>query len=514
MKQRMLVFGMAMAAAAQQPEFRSTTRLVQVNVVVRDRGSAVSDLRKDDFVVFDGKKQRPISLFAVETSKSVIPGAMPQLPAGVFVNSMQRHAATPTNISVILFDGLNTPVNDLPYARRQLAKFLATLHPDDAVALYSMGRTVEVLHDFTSPPRNLAKMIERYRTAGDATAESAPVFQRDDGPLEQILVNLNQSMQDTDLQTRVRLTTGALEAVAQHVAPLPGRKNLIWISASFPLTFGLDDASGRQNRTRDRGVFTDVIASAARALNAANVAVYPIDARGLMVLPGPGKDTESISSPQATMNELAERTGGRAFYNTNDIAGSVRRAIEDTEVSYVLGFYPEEGDVDGRYHELRVQVPNRKGVEVRARKGYYAAEKGPFSEAAAKEVVARAAVGPLQASQVELAVHVDWPAPGEMKLELLISARELTLLQKDDRYQGGIRLSIVQLDKAKKVLDIVTDPIGLNLKKESLPEYMQTGMSMARTVAAKPGTAEVRVIVVDRASGVYGSVIVPMTDVK
>jgi hypothetical protein len=321
-------------------------------------------------------------------------------------------------------------------------------------------------------------------------------------------------MQDTDLQTRVRLTTGALEAVAQHVAPLPGRKNLIWISASFPLTFGLDDASGRPDRTRDRGTFTGVIANAARALNAANVAVYPIDARGLMVLPGPGANTDAITSPQASMNELAERTGGRAFFNTNDIAGSVRRAIEDTEVSYVLGFYPEEGDVDGKYHELRVQVPNRKGAEVRARKGYYAADKGPFSEAATKELVARAAVGPLQASQVELAVHIDWPSPGEMKLELLISARELTLVQRDDRYQGGIRLSIVQLDKDKKALDVATDSISLNLKRESLPEYMQTGMSMSRTVAAKPGTTEVRVIVVDRPSGVYGSLIVPMADLK
>jgi hypothetical protein len=315
------------------------------------------------------------------------------------------------------------------------------------------------------------------------------------------------------------------------VAPLPGRKNLIWISASFPMSLWLDDSTGWNSRSRGQGSFSEATTRAARALNAANVALYPIDARGLMVSPtylasesaelraggapyDATKDSEKIRSPQQTMMELAERTGGRAFYNNSDIAGSVRRAIEDTQVSYVLGFYPEESDVDGQYHELRVLVPGRRGVEVRARKGYFAAVKQPLSEAAAKEVVARATAGPLQASQVELAVHVDWPSPGEMKLELLISARELTLVQKDDRYQGGIRLSIVQLDKAKKVLDIVTDPIGLNLKQESLAEYMQTGMSMSRTVPAKAGTTEVRVIVVDRASGVYGSVIVPMAEVR
>lgn len=502
---RWLAYSLAVAIAAAQgggpAQFRSTTRLVQLNVVVRDHGGAVADLKKDDFVILDGKKLRPVAMFAVETAKSVIPGAMPQLPTGVFVNSMQRHAATPTNVSVVLFDGLNTPVTDLPYARRQVAKFLATLKPDDAVALYSMGRTVEVLHDFTSNPQNLARLIDRYRNVGDSLANS--------GPLDQLLANLNRNLADIDLQTRVRLTTEALEAVAQHVAPLPGRKNLIWVSASFPLTIGLDDPAGWTNRTRDRGTFADAITRAARALNAANVALYPVDARGLMIQPG----TEA-SEPQAAMELLAERTGGRAFYNTNDIAGSVRRAIEDTEVSYVLGFYPEEADLDGKYHELRVQVPGRKGVETRSRMGYYATEKKPLSDEAAKQIAARAATGPLQASQVELAVHVDWPEPGSMRLDLLISARELTLTQHEDRYQGSIRLSIVQLDKAKKVLDIVTDPIALNLKQESLPTYMETGMSMARTVKAKAGTAEVRVIVVDRPSGVYGSVIVPMVDVK
>src|SRR5690349_11137740 len=97
---------LAVAIAAAQSggpvRFRSTTRLVQLNVVVRDHSGAVGDLKKEDFVLFDGKKPRPVAMFAVETAKSVIPGAMPQLPTGVFVNSMQRHAATPTNVSVVL----------------------------------------------------------------------------------------------------------------------------------------------------------------------------------------------------------------------------------------------------------------------------------------------------------------------------------------------------------------------------------------------------------------------------
>ncbi|MBS1855297.1 MAG: VWA domain-containing protein [Acidobacteria bacterium] len=500
-----MLLTLALAARAQNPAvIRSTTRLVQVNVVVRDRNGAVAGLTKDDFVLLDGKKPRTLALFDAETARSRIPGAMPALPKNVFVNSLQRHAETPANVSIILFDALNTPVSDLTYARRQLAGFLATLKPDDAVALYWMGRSLTVLHDFTSDPRNLGRMIERYRNAGESLAE---------GPIEDMLAGANHGGPSVDLQTRVRLTTESLDAVAQHVALLPGRKNLIWISASFPVVFALDDALGR----------------AVRSLNAANVAVYPIDARGLMVPPsyqassgeaaGAGGaydasgEVRAATDPQRTMDDLAERTGGRAFYNAGDIAGSVRRAIEDTQASYVLGFYPEESDLDGKYHELHVQLPGRKGLEIRARRGYFAADKQPLSDQAAKDVTARAAAGPLQASQIELAVHVDKSQKGSLILELLISTRELTFLQKDDRYLGRILLSIVQLDKSKKVLDAVTDPIGLGLKQEKMDEYMQTGMSMARTVKAKSGAAEVRVIVVDRTSGVYGSVIVPMADV-
>ena len=101
-------------------------------------------------------------------------------------------------------------------------------------------------------------------------------------------------------------------------------------------------------------------------------------------------------------------------------------------------------------------VPGRKGVEVRS-------------------------------SQIEMALHVVKRPAGEWDLELLISARELTLAQKEDRYLGGIRLSVVQMDRAGKILDQTMDSIGLSLKQEKLPEYLVTGMPMEKTVKAKRG---------------------------
>ena len=529
---------------------RSNTRLVQVNVVAHDKNGVVADLKKDDFVIFDGKKQRKIATFSVETASSTIPGAMPKLPPNVFVNSLQRHTETPTSVTVILFDGLNTPTTDQPYARNQVAKFLGTLQPEDRVALYALGRSsIQILHDFTSDSQDLARIIRRFRGLPDNTGDLGPTFQNPgsntvqrEGPsaadekFDQMLDYLNRKIAIAAMTTRVRLTTQSLVAIANHLAPLPGRKNLVWISAAFPFSIGVGGPNGPENVVRNEfEIFRDDIARAARALNQANMAVYPVDARGLMVsanfqasggtpnLSGgagaymPGGNMANITNTQDTMQEFADRTGGRAFYNTNDIAGSVRRAIEDAKVSYVLGFYPDESDIDGRYHELRVQVPGRKGLELRARQGYYADDKAPASDAALQVALQQAVATQLQASRIEVGVHVtrsNQPDPNSLQLDLLVSARELTLAPKDDRWQGAIRLSVVQLDAQGKVLDRITDTIKLNLKRDSLPEYMQTGMSFAKTVKAKPGLTQLRVIVMDRDSGVLGSVIIPMDQVS
>jgi VWFA-related protein len=554
MKPTLFIFALSGGLAFAQPDvpivIRSNTRLVLVNVVARDKNGPVADLKQEDFVVLDRGKRRRIASFAVETAASTMPGTAPSLPPNVFTNSLQRQSETPTSVTVILFDGLNTPITDQPYARRQVVKFLATLRPEDRVALYAMGRSsIEVLHDFSDDPRDLARMIQRYRGVADSTGEMAPMFQRPgsgtvqrempsaaEEKVGQMLDHLNRMVANSDMATRVRVTTQALEAVANHLAPLPGRKNLVWISASFPFSIGLYDSHGLANPVRNEyELFRDDIARAARALNQANIAIYPVDARGLMVTGAYsaalsmtlGTDSISlnqvtswmaaINNAQYTMEELAGRTGGKAFYNTNDIAGSVRRAIDDTQVSYVLGFYPDEGDLDGKYHELQVQAPGRKGLALHARQGYYADDRVPTPEAALQAELRQAVMGPLQASRIGLTVRVTrtaQPGPDSIHLDLQVSARELMLKPNGDRWQGSVGVSVVQLDAQGKVLDHITDPIKLNLKNESLPQYRDTGMPFGKDVQVKGGLAQLRIIAIDPDSGAMGSVVIPMSQVQ
>jgi VWFA-related protein len=191
-----------------------------------------------------------------------------------------------------------------------------------------------------------------------------------------------EELQNFVVTDRSHATSSALITIARQMKSIPGRKSLVWVSGSFPLFV---------TRPRTTLNFSDEINRAGHALTDANVAVYPVDARGLGVsfltaeqsgqpagsclktgepcLPAPGRG----SSPSGidTMNTLADLTGGRAYYNTNGIEDSIRQATDDAEVTYTLGFYPGD-EPDEKFHRLTVKVTG-KGRDVRFRRGYYAA---------------------------------------------------------------------------------------------------------------------------------------------
>src|SRR5262249_31475917 len=154
---------------------------------------------------------------------------------------------------------------------------------------------------------------------------------------------------------------------------------------SFPFSIGYDSISTVENATAERRTFSVEFERTVRAVNTSNLAIYPVDARGLVAqlstLPdasrsgAPGLTGEPTIpavnlrgsfdvSTQQTMQTLAERTGGRAFYDTNDLRGAIRRAVDDARATYVLGYYPAHDQWDGRFYEIKVQV-KRPGAQVR-----------------------------------------------------------------------------------------------------------------------------------------------------
>src|SRR6185295_9515353 len=138
-----------------------TTRLVEVNVIVRDKNGPVAGLTKDDFTLFDRKKQQKIATFAVSTmNKSQQPSA--PLPPGTYTNRPEYRQEGPTTATIVLLDALNTQIQDQLYAKQQFIKFLGTLRPDDRVAVYLLGTKLRVLNDFTNDSRRLLAAVTKY----------------------------------------------------------------------------------------------------------------------------------------------------------------------------------------------------------------------------------------------------------------------------------------------------------------------------------------------------------------
>src|SRR6202451_970906 len=122
----------AASLGAQMPEpvIRTTTRLVQVNVIVTKNGAPVPGLKKEDFQVFDNGKQQEIRQFSEDT-RAVLPTAAAPLPPGTFTNQLEQRSGTPAAVTAILLDGVNTKFSDQTYARKQVVEFLKQIQPED-----------------------------------------------------------------------------------------------------------------------------------------------------------------------------------------------------------------------------------------------------------------------------------------------------------------------------------------------------------------------------------------------
>jgi VWFA-related protein len=551
--------GTAAKPAAQSPQqnssppLRAATRLVQVSIVVQDKhGNPVTGLTKDDFVLLDENKPQTIQVFSVQTNQ--VPASPPAaLPPDVYTNRVQERAAVPTAITVILLDGLNTKFEDQTYARKQVVKFLQQIQPQDRIALYTLGSKLHVLQDFTSDSTSLLAAINQYSGRTPSELQTPSAEKMGSQMLEEFINSSYQAESTFYMKDRVQKTMAALTEIAAHVGTLPGRKNLIWVSGSFPILVGFDNIiAGPQN---DVTPFGKDIEEAARALNDANLAVYPVDARGLMTFvmnSGPRSSSPNIggdslrydqtarSRPTATSGigtaaqaaitgsgsrmsgpdpaslttllTLADRTGGKAFYNTNDILGAIRQAVDDSRLTYEIGYYPEDIAWDGTFHRIQVQTKD-KGGRVRARKGYFAMPEPQLTQERRQAIIARIATGPLDATGIGVKVRVRSTVTQperKMKMMLYFNPHEFSFAQRDGRWEGIVDTVFVELDDKGQPVAAVDETLNLNFDDAKFNSLLKEGIRYEKQITIAPTTIEVRVLLRDVTNGNVGSIQIPL----
>ncbi|MGO9641913.1 MAG: VWA domain-containing protein [Candidatus Acidiferrales bacterium] len=522
---------------AQPPTIRVTTHLVQVNVVVKDKkGNPVTDLTKDDFTVLDGNKPQPISVFSMQATH-LTAGMTQPLPKNYFTNRFEQHAGIPTSATVVLFDALNTHVQDLAYARQQMLKFIGQLQPQDRVAIFGLAYNLYVLQDFTSDPQALINAVRRSTTPETAHAEATDVQASDTGndDVDQFLDSMNQMTSDFYNRDRAIRTADALMAIANYIGRVPGRKNLIWVSSAFPISINMDTmmpltVTAGASYQPDREMFNDQIEAAAQALNDANIAVYPVDARGLMV---PSTMNSKIQSspvnratrrgqmpptgapPQGnfdTMDEIAERTGGRAYYNTNDISGAIRKAIDDSQVTYVLGYYPDHGQWNGKFREIKIIV-NRPGMEVRYRRGYFAVSDAPPNPLKRKVLLQDALDSPVDSTTIGMTVEATLAgAPGaqSVKVRIQMDSQAIALVPEADHWNAALDFLMAQWDDKNKVLKAQVRTSQVRITQADRETWDKLGFDIQFEMPLLPGASRVRFAECDEQSGATGSVTIAL----
>jgi VWFA-related protein len=419
--------------------FKISGKAVLLDVVVTDKsGNPVTGLKPEAFSVLEKGKPQTISYFEEhQAAEDIKPVELPTLPMNVFTNFSPIQA--PAAVNVLLLDSLNTPIEDQAYVHKQAIKFLKGLKPGSRMAIFTMGLGLRFVQGFSDDPAILMAALSNKKSSElqDTVLIKGPQEDQAQQTVLGLMAELmpagpggtatagTQAMIDALTDTfdrteqsqtddRAYRTLENMQHLARFLGSFPGRKNLIWFSESFPLTFvGMSTAQFNGTDTRTETRFEDDLKKTLDLLTAARVAMYPVDARGsstntfyqaqnalnpmisgasaVMGVPGTppttgeqateataGAQTNQTTnedsqrnSDQETMKMLAHDSGGKAFANTNGLADVIAEVVKQSADFYTITYAPDDNKMDGQFRPIEVKVNGAK-YNLSYRRGYFA----------------------------------------------------------------------------------------------------------------------------------------------
>src|ERR1019366_7564116 len=373
---------------AQAPiAFKANANLVIINVSAKDKaGLAVEGLKAEDFTVLEDGKPQKVSVFEYqrisskpEPLKELTLDDQFQLPEAPKTTIT---SATPGKIQyhdkrlmVFFFDFSSMQVPDQLRAQDGALDYLKThITKDDVVAVLFYASTIQVLSDFTSDRDVLTRVIKGL-PIGEASELAALADTGDENGEDTQAAFVADETEFNIFSTDQKLA--AIEQAAKMLASFPEKKALVYFSGGVTRS-GLDNEAQLQ--------------AAINAATKANLAIYSIDARGLTADPPGGGASKAGSrgsgiyngavfnsqrsaqlASQDTLSTLAAETGGKSFFDSNDIAMGIQRTQEAMGSYYLLGYYSSNNALDGKYRKISVKLNNPKlAAKLEHREGYYA----------------------------------------------------------------------------------------------------------------------------------------------
>ncbi|HEY6263855.1 MAG TPA: VWA domain-containing protein [Candidatus Acidoferrum sp.] len=504
--------------------FKVRVNFVLVRVVVRDvKGKAVPNLKKEDFQLADNRKLQIISSFAMETPASHVPTVKVEAAKDATEVTPVKTPELPQRFVTLYFDDLHLSTSDLMQSRLAATKLLGAMGTGDRLAIFTTSGQVQL--EFTADRDKLQEALERifpHPLTSSPTMDCPPmsyyeayqiIEANDPTALQIATIDAQRCVGNTpgaaqslvQMAAQRELTTGDsavqfafqnLQALIRRMSALPGQRVIVMMSPGFFVTPSMRESS-------------ELIDRATKA----NIVINTIDARGLYVssvydvanrTPPDNLKTAFTMAEEAAQDdvlaELADGTGGVFFHNRNDIDKGLLQAAAEPEVSYVLGFTPQNLKLDGKYHHLKVTFTDKQKWTLQARHGYFAPKGSADPAAAAKEEIQQAVFSQDEMHELPIECQTQFFKNGNgVRLTVVahIETQGLRFRKAEERNNDKLTVATVVFDENGNLLTGLEKILELRLKDATLERVNKTGISVKSSFDLQPGTFLVRIVVRD-----------------
>jgi VWFA-related protein len=533
----------------EQDIVRINTNLVQVDAVVTKDGKQVTDLKAEDFEIFEDGRRQTITNFSYISN---VPSSLPPVVAksagrNVKNTPVARPPVPPAVIKyhderrtvALMVDDLGMSFESIARVRKQIGKFLDELAPRDLMAIIRTGGEVGALQQFTNDKRLLRGAVEHLRWNPCSRVGIQVLAPERIGGYESRPLCSNSNMSGT---------LDAIKFVLEGMRDLPGRKSMIMFSDNLPVQqqepLSTNFSPQRENpkdRVDDSGLdpsfsFRAELGRVAELAIRASVVIYSVDTQGLQTTGITAAD--EISNPQQPKTPqkdpedpyllllrrrsralliaregaelIARQTGGFLIRNSNDYG--IQRVMEDQQGYYLIGFCPSEDTFDRKFHHLKAKVKG-SGLSVRTRAGFYGFtnEQTRPAEPMVKDPINRALISPFNANEITVhltTIFVDEPSQGSLLRSFLyFDPRDLTFTEEADGWRvANLKLRGFLFGDNGRVIDQLSRAGTLRLRGPAYDRALREGIVYGFDIPVKqPGAYQFRVAVSDVGSSHIGT---------
>ena len=529
----------------QGPSIKAESRIVVVDVVVTDKqGQSVLGLHKDDFQISEDGSPQILTSFEEHQGATPNEIKLQPMPPNVFSNFPTVQGAD--SVNVLLLDLLNTQPQNQAFVRQQVIKYLREVPPGTRLAVFALSSHLRIVRGFTTDFSGISATLEDKKfgiapevsrsleTDANQYSDAEILRQMRKSQAAPSAIDAVESFQRDEAaeraSSRIEGTLQAFQQIARYLSAIPARKNLIWFSDNFPVSF-FPDLRGRVPKNQDH------IQKTSDMLTAAKVAIYPVSALGVLgdptfdasKLPGSRRELEArLSANQIAMETIAQETGGHAFYNTNALSDAVKDAVSNGSHYYTLAYAPDNYKSDGKFRHIQVRLADND-YTLSYRRGYFADQ--PRHEFTSQEgaddpfvpligldmpdfdqilfklqVVPKNPQPPAHAPRAGNNTKLKAPFT-RYDVNFAVALPDIAMgVDANGTRHGRIEIMIVAFGPGGNILNIVRKRSNLTMDSKVYEATQQVGMQIHEEIDAPPGEIYLRAGIFDVNSGSCGTV--------